>query len=134
MTTKAEKARELFESGYNCSQAVVGAFADDIGMDFDKAVRLASSFGGGMGRMQEVCGAVSGMFMVAGLLFGYSSPEASDAKMEHYKFIRELAEEFKQKNGSIICRELLEKGKDRHSCADFVYEAAQIIENYMNNI
>ena len=77
---KAERARQLFKEGYNCAQAVVGAFAGEMGMDFDTAIKLASSFGGGMGRMREVCGAVSGMFIVAGVLYGYSGAASQSGR------------------------------------------------------
>lgn len=107
MSEKTEKAKELFKQGYNCSQAVLGVFCEELGMDFDTAMKIASSFGGGMGRMREVCGTVSGMFMAAGLAFATSSDSAAE-KGEHYKRIQELAKRFKDKNGSIICRELLQ--------------------------
>ena len=107
MSEKTEKAKELFKQGYNCSQAVLGVFCEELGLDFDTAMKIASSFGGGMGRMREVCGTVSGMFMAAGLAFASSSDSASE-KGEHYKRIQELAKRFKDKNGSIICRELLQ--------------------------
>lgn len=105
--TRGEKAESLFKEGYNCSQAVLLAFADKIGIDEKTAALLASPFGGGMGRMREVCGAVSGMFMAAGLLKGYSSPEAREEKTELYSSVQSLAEKFAEENGSIICRELL---------------------------
>lgn len=104
---KAKKAMELFQEGYNCAQAVLGAFAQDMNMDFQQAMMLSSSFGGGMGRMREVCGAVSAMFMVAGLDKGYSDPKASTEKAGHYDYIQQLAAKFKEENGSIICRDLL---------------------------
>ena len=104
---KAKKAMELFQEGYNCAQAVLGAFAQDMNMDFQQAMMLSSSFGGGMGRMREVCGAVSAMFMVAGLEKGYSDPKASTEKAGHYDYIQQLAAKFKAENGSIICRDLL---------------------------
>ena len=107
--THAEKARELFMEGYNCSQSVVGAFAQELGMEKETAMKLASSFGAGMGRLREVCGTVSGMFLIAGLAYGYSDPKAREEKAEHYKRIQTLAARFREKNGTIICRELLEK-------------------------
>ncbi len=102
-----EKARELFLEGYNCSQAVAGAFCEEMGMDLETAARLASSFGGGLGRLREVCGCVSGMALAAGAICGYSDPKDKEAKTKHYQLIQELAGEFKKENGSIICRELL---------------------------
>lgn len=104
---KKEQAEELFTQGYNCAQAVVLAYADQTGMERETAARLASSFGGGMGCLREVCGAVSGMFMMAGALYGYDDPKAPEEKKEHYQRIQELAAKFKEKNGSIVCRELL---------------------------
>lgn len=145
--TRPEKAKQLFMSGYNCSQAVVGAFIDDFAIDFDTAMKLSSSFGGGMGRMREVCGAVSGAFMIAGLKCGYCDPCDKAAKSAHYALIQKIAAAFKQQNGSIICRELLEgvgcNGKCQGSvpedrtaayykkrpCAELVYIAAKIVED-----
>ena len=103
----AEKAFELFKSGYNCAQAVAVAFCDLTGLTETQAARIASSFGGGMGRMREVCGAVSGMFMVLGLLYGYDDPKADTEKKQLYTDVQALAEEFKKDAGSIICRDIL---------------------------
>lgn len=102
-----EKAMELFKSGCNCAQAVLGAFTDETNMDMEFSLRMASSFGGGMGRLREVCGAVSAMFMIAGIKYGYSDLKDKEAKDNHYKLIQDLAEKFKSQAGSIICRELL---------------------------
>ncbi len=113
--TKHRKlAMDLFRQGYNCSQAVFLAFSGECGLDFETAARLSSSFGAGMGRLREVCGAVTGMFMVAGLLYGYSDPQNQSGKTAHYQRIQMLAKQFEDKNQSIICRELLglEAGKD----------------------
>jgi len=103
----SDTAKELFERGYNCAQSVFAAFCDETGLDMDEALRLSSSFGGGMGRLREVCGAVTAIFMIAGLKFGYADPLDKEAKAEHYRLIQSLANEFKEKNGSFICRELL---------------------------
>ena len=104
---KSEIAENLFKEGYNCAQSVVGAFCEEIGMEFSEAVKIISGFGGGMGRMREVCGAVSGMFMVLDAVEGYTSPTDNEAKKELYAKVQKLAGEFKAENGSIICRELL---------------------------
>lgn len=100
-------AEQNFRSGYNCAQSVVLAFSDVTGLDDKTAAMLASSFGGGLGRMREVCGAVSGAAMVLGLVKGYSDPEDREEKKAHYARVQEFARRFKEKNGSIICRELL---------------------------
>ena len=142
---KSEKAKELFLNGANCAQAVLCAFAEETGMDNETAMKIASSFGGGMGRMREVCGACSGMFMVSGLVDGYSSPDATTEKKEHYERIQALAAEFREKNGSIICRELINEGNDnspvpsertdkyykKRPCAEYVADAAEILENFL---
>lgn len=107
MRDHKEKARELFVEGYNCAQAVFGAFCDVMGMDEETALKMASSFGAGMGRMREVCGACSGMFMVCGVLYGYSDSKDQKAKTEHYALIQKMAEQFREKHGTIVCRELL---------------------------
>lgn len=141
----AEKAREFFLEGYNCAQAVVLAFFDELGLEPDTVLRLASSFGGGMGRLREVCGAVSGMFMVIGILYGYSDPKDRTAKTEHYARIQELASHFRKKYGSIVCRELLggspdssyipsERTEDyykKRPCAEQIAYAAKLTEAYI---
>ena len=107
---RAERARENFRSGYNCPQSVVHAFDDVLeanGVDPDVALRLASPFGGGMGRLREVCGAVTGMFMLLGLMEGFSDPEEYDGKAALYEDAQRLAEEFRRQQGSILCRDLL---------------------------
>lgn len=96
-----------FLKGYNCTQAVFLAFQELFEMDEKTAAKLSSSFGGGMGRLREVCGAVSGMFLVAGMLYGYDTPGAHQEKTDHYKRIQELAKAYELENGSIVCRELL---------------------------
>ena len=147
MSVRSEKAKELFKQGYNCSQSVLGVFCEELGLDFDTAMKISSSFGGGMGRMREVCGTVSGMFMAAGLMFGPSDNENSSAKGEHYKCIQELAARFKEMNGSIICRELLqgvetstsptpsertETYYKKRPCIDLVGDAVEIFEKYVD--
>ena len=104
--SRGQKAEEYFKSGYNCAQAVVMAFADVIGGDTQAYLRLSSSFGGGIGRLREVCGAFSGSCMVAGLLRGYDNENGVD-KGSHYALIQRLALKNKLQNGSIICKELL---------------------------
>lgn len=146
MNRYEQKARKLFLSGYNCSQAVFCSFCDAIGLDENTALRISSSFGGGMGRLREVCGAVSGMFMVLGAIYGYDDPVDSEAKTRHYKRIQEVAEAFKKENGSIICRELLGAGgKDispvaslrtgeyykKRPCVELVGLAARITAEYI---
>ena len=109
MTVKEreDKAAELFKSGYNCCQAVAMTFADVLGLPEDEVARLTSGFGGGMGRMREVCGTVSAMTMVAGAMIPADDVSNKEAKTANYALVQEMADEFRQMNGSIICRELL---------------------------
>ena len=141
-----EKARKLFRDGYNCAQAAFCVFADELGIDFETALKLSSSFGGGMGRLREVCGAVSAMFMIAGLKFGYTSNNDDVEKEKHYALIQLLAQKFEEKYGTIICRELLgldlkhdipkpskrdEKYYAERPCETIIVSAVQIINNYL---
>lgn len=138
-----EKAEKLFTEGYNCAQSVLCAFEDVTGIERDLAAKLASSFGGGLGRMREVCGAVSGASMVLGLVKGYCDPKDFEAKKAHYALVQEFAARFKEQNGSIICRELLsgvdtEKGSvpekrtaqyyHKRPCALLCRQAADILD------
>lgn len=140
MKNYRDLAMQNFKDGYNCCQAVALAFSAELNIDAQTLLRLASSFGGGMGRLREVCGAVSGMFMVAGLKCGYDYPsDDKTAKMQHYALIQNMADEFKQKNGSIVCRELLKSNDTnptpdtrtpdyykKRPCVELVGDAAEI--------
>lgn len=107
MPNKGEEAKRLFMQGYNCAQAVAGAFAEDLGLTEKQAMQLISGFGGGFSRLREVCGAVSGMTMVLSALYGYDTPDDPEEKKALYALVREGAERFKAENGSYICRDLL---------------------------
>jgi len=147
----SESAVKLFKSGYNCSQSVFAAFSDITGLEKEYALKISSGFGGGMGRMREVCGTVSGMCMVISMLFGSYPPENTSAKSRLYSMVQEVSEEFHRRNGSIICRELLglPAGNDspvspertpefyrRRPCAEYVQIAADILDEFIerNNI
>ena len=147
MSEKAQRAKALFLEGYNCAQAVAGAFAPEMGLSVDAAARLASGFGGGMGRMREVCGAVSGMTLAASALRGYNDPKAGPEKTDTYAMIQELAGRFRAENGSIICRELLGLRAGQQDapapsartkayyagrpCAEIVASAAEILQQML---
>jgi C_GCAxxG_C_C family probable redox protein len=106
--THSQLAKKNFESGCNCAQAVLLAFSDLTGLDEGTAMKLSASFGGGMGKLREVCGAVSGAFMAAGMIYADDHIPTQEAKAAHYEKIRNLATRFKEENGSYLCRELLE--------------------------
>ena len=138
------EAAELFIGGYNCAQAMLVAFRDVTGLDKDFSAKLASSFGGGMGRMREVCGAVSGMLIVAGLLYGYETPGDDVSKKAHYTLVQELSGQFRAQAGSIVCREILDNPPSDPNptprtaefyrvrpCARLLILAAQILDAYI---
>ncbi|BDF59066.1 hypothetical protein CE91St36_18830 [Christensenellaceae bacterium] len=143
MSEKSMRAKAYFEEGYNCCQAVVLTYAEEVGLDQETALKIAASFGGGMGQLREVCGAVTGMFIVEGMKHGYTSPTDKVSKKAHYQRIQDLAAKFREKNGSIVCKELLgltAKPKEanpaertaeyykKRPCADLVECAAAIVE------
>ena len=111
---RADKAEELFRKGYNCSQSVFAAFADELHMSVEEAARIASPFGAGFGKLREVCGAVSGMTLAAGYLKGYDDPSDYESKKQLYALIQKMCAEFKELEGTLICRELLglKEGED----------------------
>ncbi len=143
-------AEKLFQEGYNCSQSVFAAFSDLYDMDQTMALKLSAGFGGGVGRLREVCGAVSGMTMVAGLETGSAKKMDDEGKKYNYEIVQRLAEEFKNISGSIICRELLNldpvQGTDptpqkrdnayynTRPCSQLVKDAAGIIEKVLYEI
>ena len=140
----SDYAVDLCVQGYNCAQAVAAAFGDLTGLDEKTAARMASCFGGGMGRMREVCGAVSGMLMVAGVLYGYDDPKATTEKRELYAQVQAMAGQFRQELGSIVCRDLLKNPPSdpnptprtaefykNRPCARMVETAARIMDEFI---
>ena len=138
------KAAELFLSGYNCAQAVAVAFCDVTGLTEQQAAKMASAFGGGMGRMREVCGAVSGMLLVLGTLEGYDTPGDDVSKKRLYSQVQALAKQFREANGSIICREILKNPPSdpnptprtaafyaQRPCAKMVMTAARLLDSFL---
>lgn len=143
---RIEKAVALFKEGFNCSQSVVAAFADKYGFTEEQALRMSASFGGGIGRMRQTCGAACGMFLLAGLEKGATDGKDRAGKAANYALVQELAAEFKRRNGSLICAELLGLKKPEGSaqpearteqyyakrpCAKMVEEAARIWSEYL---
>ena len=148
---RVNRAVELFQSGYNCSQSVVAAFADLYGFTEEQAFKMAASFGGGIGRMRQTCGAACGMFMLAGLDTGAVEGSDRAGKSHNYAVVQELAEKFKQINGSMICAELLGLKKPeveahdpqaeartqayykKRPCAQMVETGARLFADYLAN-
>ena len=146
MESRVEQAVKTFESGYTCAQAVFVTYADLFGMDRETALKLSSPMGGGVGRMREICGAVSSMALLAGLKEGNTDPENEEGKERIYVLVRQLADRFKDRNHSIICRELLgitereesarpsQRTKEYYAsrpCSGLVASAAKIIEELL---
>ena len=144
--TRKEYAVRLFKSGYNCAQSLFAAYADLFGMDWETALKKSAAMGGGVGRMREVCGVVSSMALLAGLKEGNADPEDEKAKEHIYALVRQMSGQFKEKQGSIICRELLgiegmeESAKPSirtaefyasRPCAGFIACAAEIIDSVL---
>ena len=150
MTNHAEIAKQLFFKGYNCAQSVFCAFTDVTGYDIDTSARMASSFGAGLGRLRETCGAVSAAALILGIVNGYADPADYEAKKQHYELVREFADKFKEKDKSIICRELLteaslnpesggapeqrsEEYYQKRPCPNLVYDAALILDEMIQH-
>lgn len=149
MKSRIQDAVNMFESGFNCAQSVFATYADVFGMDRQTALKLAGPMGGGVGRMREVCGTVSAMALLSGLKMGNTAPADEEAKTRSYEMVRRMSDAFREKRGSIICRELLEMpaGMQREDsarptertaqyyasrpCSHLVAEAAHIIEEML---
>lgn len=147
MGVRADKAKQMFLEGYNCSQAVVGAFADLFGYDNVTAMKFAEGLGGGMGRLRLTCGAVAAMATLASMKMSSGQPDDLKLRGEIYAVIQKMAGEFKENNGSVICAELLGAAlpKDdsptpeartpdyykRRPCADKIYQCALLVEKYL---
>ena len=142
--TKAEKALELFANNFNCSQAVLTAFAPDLGLDEKLALMLGTPFGSGA-RNAEMCGAVSGALMVLGLKYGHYESENNEQKQRAYAIAVEFTKRFKERNGSIVCRDLLgydltrpeesacikEKNLFRTICPEMIRSAVEVLDDVM---
>ncbi len=137
---RKEKAREYFLHGYNCAQSVAAAFADLTRLDEETVLKMASSFGGGVGHMKEVCGVISGMALIAGLLYGDINPADKATRDAHYERVRSFAMKFKDRFGSLICRDLLafneqtpdiEEPYASRPCLKYVESAAEIFDGWL---
>ena len=149
LNTRVERAVELFKSCFNCSQSVVAAFADLYGYTEEQALRMSASFGGGIGRMRQTCGAACGLFLVAGLKTGSIDPNDREGKAANYTLVQELAERFKEVNGTLICADLLGLNKTnatppipeirtnqyyaKRPCSKIVEQAARIWVDYLKS-
>ena len=118
MTFHEEKAEKFFLEGYNCAQAVFMAYSDLTGISEETSAKISSSMGGGLARLREVCGAVSGMALAAGAIYGYTDTKDAAAKKEHYTFVSSLCFKFKEEMGSYICKELLALPENTPYCAN----------------
>ena len=147
MEERIEKAVSLFKEGYNCSQSVVAAYADLYGFTQEQALKMSASFGGGIGRLRQTCGAACGLFLLAGLESGCTEGKDREGKEANYRMVQEFAEEFRKRNGSLICAELLGLAKNaptpatpeartaeyykKRPCVEYVGCAARIVGEYL---
>lgn len=146
MEEKSKIAVQYFKDGYNCAQSVFLIYCEEFNIDRQTGLKMSSSFGGGMGRLREVCGAVSSMFAILGLKYGYSDNDNDEIKAKHYALIQEAAKKFKNKHNTIICRELLNLDNKESSpipskrtqeyyqnrpCENFIKTACDIIDEYI---
>lgn len=141
--SNSNKAKNQFSSGLNCSQSIIAQYAEKYQLDIATACKLATGFGGGMGRMGNTCGALTGAYLVLGLEYGSDSASQTDKKDQTYEKIQYFTEKFEQKNGACNCRDLLgcdistpegyqnakEKGLTRTKCPGFVKDAVEILDN-----
>jgi C_GCAxxG_C_C family probable redox protein len=145
MSSRLKKASEMFSEGYNCSQAVLGVFAEDFGLDEELALKVSSGFGGGIARGGDICGAVTGAIMALGLKYFSQKADIQKSKMEIYKIVNEFKKRFIKRHSSIVCRELLgcdistAKGAakaaklDLHNkvCMGLVRDAVEMVEEIL---
>lgn len=146
MSKHSEQASRLYFEGYSCAQAMLLAFSDETGLSKELSLRVSSSFGGGMGRLREVCGAVTGMFLVCGILYGYTDITDPSLKADHYARVQELGLEFKKRFSTFICRELLEldvlhddptpearteEYYKKRKCSMYIAAAAEILDEFI---
>lgn len=146
--SKEELAGAYFRQGYNCNQAVLLAFQDVLGLDEQTILKIGTGLGGGMARMREVCGTVSAMAVIAGFLSPATTPGDQAQRRDGYALVQKFASEFKEQNGSIVCRELLGKPQGweapepsertpqfyaKRPCEAYVRNAARIVENFLEN-
>ena len=130
---RVAEIKDKHVKGYNCAQIVLCAYADELGMDEETLFRISEGFGAGMGGMMQTCGAVTAMFMALGLANSSGDLQACDTKAQTMKKVRDLAAEFEQKNGSIICRELkgIDTGKVLRSCDGCIEDGIRILGEYL---
>ena len=134
MSERTDRGTELFKSGFNCAQAVVGAFAGELGLDEKTAMKISAGFGGGVGRTGEICGALSGAAIVAGMLYGATEGGDAASKARTYEEIQRIIKLFKEKNTFVTCRELKNPPSDgervynRRACMQLVEDAIAVTE------
>jgi C_GCAxxG_C_C family probable redox protein len=142
---REELALKYFNNGYNCSQAILGAFCEEYGMDLEKACKMAVAFGGGVGRQGKMCGCISGALMVLGLRYGEGSTENLATRIKNYELGKKLCKEFIEVNGALDCRDIIkynlnnieERNKAQQDnvfqnrCSEVVVNTAKLLETFL---
>jgi len=143
--SRAQEAVQCFKQGFSCSQAVLAAVSEPLGLEREKALKIAQAFGGGMARMGLTCGAVTGAMLAIGLKHGRTRPEDEEARERTYRLVHDLLRQFQARHGSIVCRELIgvdlstpeghnlgaERGVFDNLCPAFVSDAVEILERIL---
>lgn len=131
--TKVEEALGLFKEGFSCSQAVFAAYAKDLGMDYEMALKVSQAFGGGMGGMRGECGAVTGAYMVISLMYGRTKAEDGEARLKTFNLVKEFARRFKEIHQTTVCRQLLEGKSGTHydMCSEYVKNACLLLDELL---
>ena len=131
--TKVEEALNLFKEGFSCSQAIFAAYAKDLGMDYEMALKVSQAFGGGMGGMRGECGAVTGAYMVISLVHGRTKAEDGQARLKTFNLVKEFASRLKEVHGTTVCRNLLEGKSGTHydMCSDYVKDACLLLDELL---
>lgn len=131
--TKVEEALSLFKEGFSCSQAVFAAYAKDLGMDYEMALKVSQGFGGGMGGMRGECGAVTGAYMVISLMHGRTKAEDGQARLKTFNLVKEFASRFKEIHQTTVCRNLMEGKSGTHydMCSDYVKDACLLLDELL---
>lgn len=131
--TKVEEALGLFKEGFSCSQAVFAAYAKDLGMDYEMALKVSQAFGGGMGGMRGECGAVTGAYMVISLMYGRTKAEDGKARLKTFNLVKEFARKFKEIHQTTVCRQLLEGKSGTHydMCSEYVKNACLLLDELL---
>lgn len=133
MESKVNEALGLFKEGFSCSQAIFAPYAKEFDMDYEMALKVSQGFGGGMGGMRGECGAITGAYMVIGLIYGRTRADDNAARIKTFTMVKDFAKRFKQIHNTTVCKELLQgkSGSHYNMCSDYVKDACIVLEQLL---